>query len=88
MLGDNYLVIRKWMSNFVPEGDTITRLTTVVRIPQLGTESFNKNLLLHKIGSKIENIIRVDDTTANVVRGQYTRMSIEVDLSKYSQNFV
>jgi len=59
MLGDNYLVIRKWMSNFVPEEDTITKLTTMVRIPRLGMEHLNKNLLFHKIGTKIENVIRV-----------------------------
>jgi len=27
MIGDNYLVIREWVPNFVPEEDTITKLT-------------------------------------------------------------
>lgn len=82
MLGDNYLVIRDWVPNFVPEEDTMTKLTTWVRIPRLSVEYFHKKILMHKIGSKIGKVIRVDDTMANVERGQYTRMSVEVDLSK------
>ena len=82
MLGDNYLVIRDWVPNFIPEEHTITKLMVWVWIPRLSVEYFNKNFLLHKIGQKIGKVIRVDDTTANVERGQYTRMCIEVDLSK------
>lgn len=53
-----------------------------VRIPWLSIEYFNKSFLLQKIGRKIDKVIRVDDTMANVERRQYIRMSIEVDLSK------
>ena len=82
MLGNNYLVIREWVPNFVPDEEAITKLTAWVRIPRLSVEYFNKNFLLQKIGSKIRKVIWVDDTTADVERGQYTRMSVEVDLSK------
>jgi len=50
MIGDNYLVFREWVPNFVPEEDTITKLTAWVRIPKLSVEYFNKNFLLYKIG--------------------------------------
>lgn len=50
MIGDNYLVIRKWVPNFVPKADTITKLTTRVRTLKLSVEYFNKKFLLHKIG--------------------------------------
>ncbi|KAJ8439289.1 hypothetical protein Cgig2_016837 [Carnegiea gigantea] len=53
MIGDNYLVIREWVPNFTPEEDTFTKLTAWVRIPKLSVEYFNKDFLLHKIGSKI-----------------------------------
>ena len=66
MIGDNYLAIREWVPNFVPEKDTITKLTAWVRIPKLSVEYFNKNFLLHKIGSKIGKVRRVEHTTANV----------------------
>ena len=82
MIGDNYLVIREWVPNFVPEEDHITKLTAWVRIPKLSVEYFNKQFLLQKIGQKIGRVIKVDSTTANVERGQYTRMCIEVDLTK------
>ena len=82
MLGDNYLVIREWVPNFITEEDHITRLTAWVRIPRLSVEYFNKSFLLEKIGKKIGRVIRVDDTTANVERGQYTRLCVDVDLTK------
>ena len=70
------------MPNFVPEEDTITKLTTWVRIPKLSVEYFNKNFLLYKIGQKIGRVLKVDNTTATVERGQYTRLCVEVDLTK------
>ena len=82
MIDDNYLVIREWVPNFVPEEDKITKLTAWVRIPKLSVEYFNKHFLLHKIGQKIGRVLRVDSTTENVERGQYTRMCVEVDLTK------
>ena len=82
MIDDNYLVIREWVPNFVPEEDNITRLTAWVRIPKLSVEYFNKDFLLHKIGSKIGKVRRVDNTMANVDRGQFTRLSVEIDLTK------
>ena len=82
MLGDNYVVIREWVPNFIPEEDTITRLMAWVRIPKLSAEYFNKHFLLNKIGKKIGKVVRVDSTTENVERGQYTRLCVEVDLTK------
>ena len=82
MLGDNYLVIREWVPNFIPEEENIAKLTACVRIPHLSVEYFNKSFLLRKIGGKIQKIIRVDDGTANMERGQYIRMSLEVVPSK------
>ena len=82
MIGDNYLVIREWVPNFVPEEDKVTKLTAWVRIPKVSVEYFNKHFLLHKIGQKIGRVLRVDSTIENVERGQYTRMCVEVDLTK------
>jgi len=66
MIGDNYLVIRGWIPNFVPEEDKIKKLTAWVRIPKLGVEYFNKHFLLNKIGSKIKKVLKLDSTKANV----------------------
>ena len=82
MIGDNYLVIREWVANFIPEEDTITKLTAWVRIPKLSVEYFNKSFLFQKIGQKIGRVIKVDSTTENVERGQYTLLCVEVNLTK------
>ena len=82
MIGDNYLLIRECLPNFVPEEDQITRLMPWVRIPKLRVEYFNKHFLLNKIGNEIGRVIKLNNTTANVEKGQFTRMSMEVDLTK------
>ncbi|XP_074306482.1 uncharacterized protein LOC141641732 [Silene latifolia] len=80
MIDDHYLTIRKWVPNFVPSEDRIKYLTAWVRIPNLPVEYFNETFL-RKIGSKIGKVIRIDKNTAAVECGQFTRMSVEVDIS-------
>jgi len=79
---DNYVVIREWVPNFIPEEDTITRLTAWVRIPKLNVEYFKKSLLLSKIGNKIGKVCKVDNMTTTMECGKYTRLCVEVDLTK------
>lgn len=57
-------------------------MTTWVRIPKLRVEYFYKHFLLYKIGQKIGCVLKVDNATANVNRGQYTRLCVEVHLTK------
>ncbi|XP_021717949.1 uncharacterized protein LOC110685734 [Chenopodium quinoa] len=81
MLDDNYLTIRKWVPNFLPDESPIKVLTASVRIPNLPVEYFDINFL-NKVGSKIGKVLRVDKTTTQAERGQFTRLSVEIDLSK------
>ncbi|XP_056685894.1 uncharacterized protein [Spinacia oleracea] len=81
MLDDNYLTIRKWIPNFIPDNSPMRHLTAWVRIPHLSVEYFDKEFL-HKIGSKIGKVTRIDNNTALAQRGQFTRLSVELDLSK------
>lgn len=81
MIGDNYLVLRERVPNFVPE-DKITKLTAWVRIPKLGLEYFNKHFLLNKIRKKIGRVLKLNSSTSNVERGQFTRLCVEVDLTE------
>lgn len=81
MLDDSYLTIRKWVPNFVPDDSPITVLTAWVLIPNLAVEYFDINFL-NKIGSKIGKVLRVDRNTAQAERGQFTRLSVEIDLTK------
>ena len=81
MIDDNYLTIRKWVPNFIPDDNPPKILTAWVRIPNLAVEYFDSTFL-SKIGSKIGKILRIDKTTAQAVRGQFTRISVEIDLTK------
>ncbi|XP_021726906.1 uncharacterized protein LOC110731183 [Chenopodium quinoa] len=81
MLDDNYLTIRKWVPNFIPDDAPLRFLTAWVRIPNLSVEYFDKEFLL-KVGNKIGKVVRIDNNTAMAQRSQFTRLSIELDLSK------
>ncbi|XP_074297725.1 uncharacterized protein LOC141628486 [Silene latifolia] len=81
MIDDHYLTIRKWVPNFVPSEDSIKFLTAWVRIPNHPVEYFNE-AFLKKVGAEIGEVVRIDKNTASVERGQFTRMSVEVDISK------
>lgn len=81
MIDDNYLTIRKWTPNFIADDAPIKVLTAWVRIPSLSVEYFDSDFL-HKVGSKIGKVLRIDKTTAQAERGQFTRLSIEIDLTK------
>ncbi|XP_021737483.1 uncharacterized protein LOC110703993 [Chenopodium quinoa] len=81
LIDDKYLTIRKWTPNFIPKEASISVLTVWVRIPNLSIEYFDKEFL-KKIGSKIGKVIRVDKSTTYAERGQFTRLSFEIDLAK------
>jgi len=44
---------------------------------------FDMYFILDKTGKKIGMIMRVDDTTANVKKDPYIRLSVKVDLNKH-----
>jgi len=46
MIGDNYLTIRKWVPNFVPDEEPIRKLMAWIRIPNISMEYFTKNLYI------------------------------------------
>lgn len=81
MIGDNYLTIRKWVSNFVLGEEPIRTLTVWVRISNLSVEYFDKKFL-HRIREKIGKVVRIDKNTKSMDIGQYIWFCIEVDLSK------
>jgi len=81
LIGDNYLTIRKWVLNFIPDEAPIMLLTAWVRIPNISVESFDHEFL-DTIGQKIWKVMGIDHTTANVERGRFTSLSVQVDLSK------
>ena len=81
MLGENYLTIHKWVSNFVPDEEPIRFPMAWICIPNINIEYFDYEFL-DMIGQKVGKVIGIDQPTANVERGRFTRLSVEVDLSK------
>jgi len=81
LIRDNYLTIRKWVPNFVSDEEPIRFLTAWIRIPFLSIEYFNEEFLC-LIGENIGKVQSVDQSTTYVKRGKFTRMSVQVDLSK------
>ncbi|KAL8141405.1 hypothetical protein V2J09_007426 [Rumex salicifolius] len=81
MIGDNYLVIRRWVPNFDPFSEKEKVLTAWVRIPGLILEYFHGGFL-KRIGGFIGKVIKVDSTTLKADRGQFVRLAVEVDLEK------
>ena len=68
LIDDNYLTIRKWVPNFIPDEAPIKFLTAWVRIPNISVEYFDHDFL-DIIGQKIRKVVGIDQTTANVERG-------------------
>ncbi|PWA44555.1 hypothetical protein CTI12_AA523610 [Artemisia annua] len=81
MINDGYLTVRKWVHDFVPDDSPLRFLTAWIRIPFLSVEYLDANFL-KRLRDKIGKIVRVDHTTATVERAQFTRISVEVDLTK------
>ncbi|KAJ4826538.1 hypothetical protein Tsubulata_034976 [Turnera subulata] len=81
MIADHYLTIRKWVPNFDPKFEQITRTMVWVHIPDLPLEYYDKEFLA-TIGNRIRKIFRIDAATSSATRGQYAKMSVEVDLTK------
>ncbi|KAJ4847160.1 hypothetical protein Tsubulata_045745 [Turnera subulata] len=81
MVADHYLTIRKWVPNFDPKMERITRTMVWIHIPDLPMEYYDKEFL-SMIGNRLGKIYRIDAATSSASRGQYAKMSVEVDLTK------
>jgi hypothetical protein len=80
MVADHYLTVRQWHPNFNPNEATIDKVALWMRLPDLAMESYD-NKILWRIGDKIGKTLKVDRTTSIGSRGNYARISMEVDLT-------
>ncbi|KAL8150867.1 hypothetical protein V2J09_020675 [Rumex salicifolius] len=76
IIGKSYLMIRRWKPNFCSE-----------RIYLLGSGSltcpWSISIMRYSvIGSKVGRVLKIDKTTSAVERGRFTRMSVEIDVTK------
>ncbi|CAN1193774.1 hypothetical protein LINPERHAP2_LOCUS42168 [Linum perenne] len=82
MVGDHYVVIQDWRPYFQPQDSPILTLRVGVRLPGIPLEYFDATILTI-IGNKIRKTVRLDTTTLEGTRGNFARICVEVDLSKF-----
>ncbi|XP_019164608.1 PREDICTED: uncharacterized protein LOC109160818 [Ipomoea nil] len=78
---DNYLVTQHWEPKFNPAKAKLSKMAVWIRFPNMAMEYFRDDV----IKSVVEGIgkpLRLDRTTAGVVKGRYARAAVEIDLDK------
>lgn len=83
----NFLSVRHWEPNFVPEEATQTHTTIWVKLPQLPTEFYDLSIL-ERIENKLGRLLKIDTCTSAALRGRYTRIYKQVPLDKPVKTFV
>ncbi|KAL4394224.1 hypothetical protein AHAS_Ahas02G0130600 [Arachis hypogaea] len=88
----HYLTISFWKPNFNPIEASIEYTAAWVRLPGLTIEYYEKSML-ERIGNIIGRTIKVDPNTADICRGKFAKLCVELDLtarlvSHYSINVV
>jgi hypothetical protein len=81
MIYDHYLVVRPWSANFDTATATVNKTAVWVRFSGLPIEYYDPRIL-HFIGNRIGQTVKVDKNTLLQERGKYARLCVEVDLSK------
>ncbi|XP_020963574.1 uncharacterized protein LOC110265121 [Arachis ipaensis] len=78
---DHYLTIRFWKPDFNPSEASIDTIAAWIRLPGLAIEYYHR-AILEKIGNIVGRTLKVDSNTAEVSRGKFARICVEVDLTK------
>ncbi|OMO68562.1 reverse transcriptase [Corchorus capsularis] len=81
IIGGHYLTVWQWCPNFQPDSDVINTIIAWVRLPQLPMEYYSA-MAIRRITSRVGRVIRLDRTTETVERGGFTRVCVQLDLSK------
>lgn len=78
---DHYLTVRKWHGNFKTDMAMAAKTAIWVRLSMLPLEFYDE-ISLKKIATELEKPLKVDLNTIGRARGSYTRVCVEMDLSK------
>ncbi|CAI0430335.1 unnamed protein product [Linum tenue] len=81
LLGETYLTVHRWYKGFNPWKATMKSATVWVQLPDLPIEFFNAEAVT-MIAQLIGKPVRVDRATELGDRGNYARVSVEVDLTR------
>nr|XP_033508752.1 uncharacterized protein LOC117273670 [Nicotiana tomentosiformis] len=75
----NFISVRIWEPKFVPQEATLSSTAMWIRLPQLPTEFYDKEIL-KKVGRKLGKLLKIDSCTSFMLRGRYARICIQVPL--------
>ncbi|KAI9112959.1 hypothetical protein K1719_016073 [Acacia pycnantha] len=81
VINDAYLNVARWRPEFSPKNEHIESVVAWVRLPDLPAPLFDKKFLLN-LGNVIGKAIKLDIHTAQRACGKFSRMCIELDLTK------
>ena len=80
-IGEHFLAIKPWEPYFKVSKATFSVVAVWIRLPELPIEFYDPSVL-REIGGAIGLVLRIDSYTAMGTRASYTRLCIQVDLTK------
>ena len=80
-VGDQYLYVQAWEVDFHFGTTKVTSTAVWIRLEQLPTEYYHQEFLKH-VGNKIGKLLRIDVVTNISIRGQFSRLCIQINLHK------
>lgn len=80
-LGEHFLSIRPWESNFKPSSANVSFVAIWIRLNELPIEYYEPEVLKH-IGEAIDHVLRIATHTATETKGRFARLCILVDVEK------
>lgn len=80
MVMDHYMTVTKRRPNFSPKEQQVSAILVWIMVPNLPMELFKKDALT-RMGNVLGKTIKIDDTTAEVTKGKYAHVCIEMDLN-------
>lgn len=77
----SYLQIQPWHLSFDVATNVMESVVVWIRLPGLSLHLYN-NKILHRIGSSIGKLVKIDETISMALRGKYGRMAVSLNLNK------
>ena len=74
-IGDHFLSLRPWESDFKPDSASVSSIAIWIRLSGLPIEYYNAKALQH-IGKVVGNVLRIDTFNATETRGKFARLCI------------
>ncbi|XP_057453177.1 uncharacterized protein LOC130745048 [Lotus japonicus] len=81
LIYDHYLSVKPWNKDFVAANDKINTTMVWIRIPGLGMQFYDEDILL-TLATGVGTPIKVDIHTADMRLGKFARICVEIDLDK------